>query len=325
MVFDKFISMMAFINLVQRTMLLSPMSHLMEFLPTQTCNLLFSESFTASIFNENKVLPGGSLPTNHEILLMLKFVFPTKLDNILGNDSADVIYCSHTSDTIVHRNVLINPESDTSLLGILAFYVCLSHWGRVTHICVGKLTIIGSDNGLTPGRRQAIIWTNAGILLIGPLGTNFSEILIGNSNIFNQGNAVENVVCKKAAILSRPQWVKTLGLTKWLIFCNMHSYAFSWVKIIVFYSIFKFVLKCLFDNKSALVRVMAWHWIGDKPLLGEMLTYINGLQPAYTAKFIEDIQTIITWISSGNQPIHSGNRLWPPLLTWFNFNPSMHK
>ena len=48
----------------------------------------------------------------------------------------------------------------------------------MTHICVGKLTIIGSDNGLSPGRRQAIIWTNAGILLIGPLGTNFSEILI---------------------------------------------------------------------------------------------------------------------------------------------------
>ena len=46
------------------------------------------------------------------------------------------------------------------------------------HICVGKLTIIGSDNGLSPERRQAIIWTNAGILLIGPLGTNFSEILI---------------------------------------------------------------------------------------------------------------------------------------------------
>ena len=46
------------------------------------------------------------------------------------------------------------------------------------HICVGKLTIIGSDNGLSPERRQAIIWTNAGLLLIGPLGTNFSEILI---------------------------------------------------------------------------------------------------------------------------------------------------
>ena len=53
----------------------------------------------------------------------------------------------------------------------------VTHWGRVTHICISKLTIAGSHNGLSPGRRQAIIWTNAGILLIGPLGTNFSEIL----------------------------------------------------------------------------------------------------------------------------------------------------
>ena len=48
----------------------------------------------------------------------------------------------------------------------------------MTHICVSNLTIIGSGNGLSPGRRQAIIWTNAGILLIGPLGTNVSENLI---------------------------------------------------------------------------------------------------------------------------------------------------
>ena len=54
----------------------------------------------------------------------------------------------------------------------------LTHWGRVTHICVSKLTIIGSDNGLSPGRRQAFIWTNAAILLIRPLGTNLNEILI---------------------------------------------------------------------------------------------------------------------------------------------------
>ena len=54
----------------------------------------------------------------------------------------------------------------------------LTHWGRVPHICVSKLTIIGSDNGLSPGRRQAIIWTNAEILWIGPLGTSLNEILI---------------------------------------------------------------------------------------------------------------------------------------------------
>ena len=54
----------------------------------------------------------------------------------------------------------------------------LTHWGRVTHICVNNLTIIGSDNGLSPGRRQAIIWTNAVILSIRPQGTYFNEILI---------------------------------------------------------------------------------------------------------------------------------------------------
>ena len=58
------------------------------------------------------------------------------------------------------------------------YWLYLTHWGRVTHICVGKLSIIGSDNGLSPSRCQAIIWTNVGILLIGTLGTNFSDISI---------------------------------------------------------------------------------------------------------------------------------------------------
>ena len=61
---------------------------------------------------------------------------------------------------------------------IWSIFYFLTHWGRVTHICVSDLTIIGSDNGLSPDQRQAIIWTNAGILLIRPLGTNFSK----NSN-----------------------------------------------------------------------------------------------------------------------------------------------
>ena len=59
-----------------------------------------------------------------------------------------------------------------------AHSACNRHWGRTTHICVSKLAVIASDNGLSSGRRQAIIWNNAGILSIGFLGTNFSEILI---------------------------------------------------------------------------------------------------------------------------------------------------
>ena len=56
----------------------------------------------------------------------------------------------------------INNSNDIFFLKTFLIY-----WGQVTHICVGNLTIIGSDNGLSPG-----------ILLIGPLGTKFSEILI---------------------------------------------------------------------------------------------------------------------------------------------------
>ena len=67
----------------------------------------------------------------------------------------------------------------TSRLHEVWLYYFLNHWGRVTHICVSNLTTIGSDNGLSLGRRQVITWTNAGLLLIGPLGRNFSEILFG--------------------------------------------------------------------------------------------------------------------------------------------------
>ena len=61
---------------------------------------------------------------------------------------------------------------DCSVLNVL------THWGRVTHISVSKTIIIGSDNNLSPAWRQVIIGTNVGILLTGPLGTNFMEIWI---------------------------------------------------------------------------------------------------------------------------------------------------
>ena len=62
---------------------------------------------------------------------------------------------------------------------------------------MGNLPIIGSDNGLSPGRRQAIIWTNAR-----PLGTKFNEILI---EILE--NVFASVIWEMAAILSRSQCV----------------------------------------------------------------------------------------------------------------------
>ena len=80
----------------------------------------------------------------------------------------------------------------------------------MTHIWVSKPTIICSDNGLSPHQhqaiglsplqRQAIIWSNVGMFVIGSLETNFGEIWIKIVKIFIEENALDNIVCKIAAI-----------------------------------------------------------------------------------------------------------------------------
>ena len=77
----------------------------------------------------------------------------------------------------------------------------------MTHICVSYLTIISPDNGWSPGRRQAIIWTNAGLMLIGPLGINFCEILIEVHTFSFMKMHLKMSSAKWGSISSRPQCV----------------------------------------------------------------------------------------------------------------------
>ena len=77
--------------------------------------------------------------------------------------------------------------------------VHLTHWCRVIYICGGRLIIIGSDNGLSPERRQAIFWTNAGIFSIWHLGKNFSEIL-NEIHTFS----LKKIFLKMSSVQSRP-------------------------------------------------------------------------------------------------------------------------
>ena len=58
------------------------------------------------------------------------------------------------------------------------------------YACVCKIITISSDNGLLPGRRQAVIWTNAGILLTGPLRISFSEFLIKINTFFHSRKCI---------------------------------------------------------------------------------------------------------------------------------------
>ena len=87
----------------------------------------------------------------------------------------------------------------------------LTRWDRVTHKYASDSTLIGSDNGLSPGRRQVIMRTITGILLKWSLGNKLQRHFNRNLYIFVQENAIKNVIWKMAGILSRSQCVNSLG------------------------------------------------------------------------------------------------------------------
>ena len=99
--------------------------------------------------------------------------FVNKLIYALSHDRmcitlSSIVVCSWHVSRVLHRNSV-----ECALLSIIIYLAMrLTDWDRGTHICVN----IGSGKDLSPAQHQSIIWTNAGILLIGPLGTNFSEI-----------------------------------------------------------------------------------------------------------------------------------------------------
>ena len=127
----------------------------------------------------------------------------------------------------------------------------------MTHICVVELVIIGSDNGLLPVRHQAIVWTNAEKLWIGPLGTIFSEILIGIQTFSFKKLHLKtwSALCKMASGLSRPQCVNHLYNMKLLLeamptFCPPESPKHISVKFyaIQTFSFIRDIKKCCLQN-----------------------------------------------------------------------------
>ena len=110
------------------------------------------------------------------------------------------------------------------------------------HICVSKLTIIGSDNALAPGRRQTIIWTTDGIVLIGPLGTNFSEIVIGIQTFsfkkihMKMSSAKWRPLCPGLNVLIVLRWDWVLVIYKYhtaLLHCHWSNHTFAcWAHLV---------------------------------------------------------------------------------------------
>ena len=125
----------------------------------------------------------------------------------------------------------------------------------MTHICVSKLTIIGSDNGLAPGRRQAIIWTNDGILLIRTFWTHFSEI-VSEIHTFS----FKKIHLKMSSGKCRPF---CLGLNVLMQrFSTVYSYRFKTVVIMWFYMMTS--VWCNFETMRLVyvIRKLLVNWVG---------------------------------------------------------------
>ena len=62
------------------------------------------------------------------------------------------------------------------------------------HTCIDEQTIIGSDNGLSPGRRKAINLNQCWNIINRTLGNKLQLNLNQNLYIFIQENALENAI-----------------------------------------------------------------------------------------------------------------------------------
>ena len=134
---------------------------------------------------------------------------------ILGHEWIMTSHIKPWVRLFIHKLIPVNP---CLVRGEIPIKPCvvrggISHYLKlISPLCRIYATVnwvsIGSDNGLSPVRRQAITWTNADLLSIGPFRTNFSEVWIKNTKLFIQENAFEKVVWKMAAILFWHQCVK---------------------------------------------------------------------------------------------------------------------
>ena len=155
--------------------------------------------------------------------------------------------------------------------GTLLCLLQLTHWGRVTYICISKIITIGSDNGLSPSHYQNQC---CNIVNWGPrnkLQLNFNR----NSYKSIQENPFENVVWKMSAILPQPQCVNSSppGQNGRHSGDDIFRCIFLNENVCIFIKIsLKFVSKGSIDNNPALVQIMVWHRIGDKLLSEPMLT-----------------------------------------------------
>ena len=142
-------------------------------------------------------------------------------------------------------------------------------------MCVSKLNSIGSDNGLLPGRRQAIIWINVRMMSICTWGTHFNEIS-SEIHTFSFTKMHLKMLCVKwQQFCPCPIVLTHWGLNEmadvWEITLS-NAYSLikkGWISIKISP---KFLAEGMIGNKSVLSHVMAWCHTSGELLPEPMLT-----------------------------------------------------
>ena len=145
------------------------------------CHFQFQlQYFICIIFNFSSSLAKFQLTSYDCIIKMMSWQSITCIQNFPS--SLVLILDHYLKRTEIALTQAIHTKDSLALwFGWLTF----THLGRVMHLCISKQGHHWSDNGLLPTQHQAVIWTNEGLLLVGPLETIFSEIWI-NKTFFLQ-------------------------------------------------------------------------------------------------------------------------------------------
>ena len=126
-------------------------------------------------------------------------------------------------------------------------------------MCVGKFTIIGTGNGLSPGRHQIIIWTSAGILSVGPLGTHFSEIWIEIHIYFHSRKCIWKFLRNVGHVIS-----DSTTRSKQIRAKQLHSIHFQWYLTVI-------LLRCITSFIKLNAKVFQTRLSDHKPTLSEVI------------------------------------------------------
>ena len=163
------------------------------------------------------------------------------------------------------------------------------------YICIGKLIITGSDNGLSSGRCQTIIWTNAGILLIGPLGRNCSEILhddiIKWKHFPHYWPFVRRIHRSPVNSLHKGQWRGTL------MFSLICAWINSWVNKLWGWWFETPSCSLFTEDKATLVQVKAWCHQGTSDYLNQCWPRSLSPYDVTRPQWVKNQQKIITLLS----------------------------